>query len=168
MSYLLDQCYTYKKKKGKEEKINVTKETEEESPLIMIISDEFGELLLQGASESYDNRLWYLDIGARSHMTGKKSFFHQINENQKGKVKFGNGSTIPSEGKGNIYVTFKTDEFMIIPNILYLPDLKTNILSLGKFDDQGFITILSCGFLTVHDKFSRLLTNLKRMSVFFK
>ena len=47
---------------------------------------------------------------------------------------------------------------MIIPNILYLCDLKTNILSLGKFDDQGCKTILSNGFLTVHNKFGRLLT----------
>ena len=164
MSYFLYKCYTYKKKKGKEEKINVTKETEEESPLMMIICDEFGELLLQGASESYDNRLWYLDTGASSHMTGKKSFFHQINENQKGKVKFGYRSTIPYEGKGNISVTFKTDEVMIILNILYLPNLKTNILSLGKLDDQGFITILSCGFLKVHDKFSRLLTKTKKIA----
>ena len=130
MSYFLDECYIYKKKKGKEEKINVTKETEEESLLMMIISDEFGELLLQGASESYDNRLWYLDTGASSHMTGKKSFFHQIDENQKGKVKFGDGSTIPYNRKGNISINFKTYEVMIIPNILYLPDLKPNILSL--------------------------------------
>ena len=72
----------------------------------MIISNEFGELLLQGASKSYDNRLWYLDTSASNHMIGKKSFFHQIDENKKGKVKFGDGSIIPYDSKGNISITF--------------------------------------------------------------
>ena len=129
---------------------------------MMVISDEYGELLLQGASELYDEGLWYLDTGASCHMTGKKSFFHQIDENQRGKVKFRDGSTIPYEGKGNIFVTFKTSEDLIILNVLYLPDLKTNILSLGKLDDQGCKTTLSCGFLTIHDKFRSLLTKQRK------
>ena len=95
-------------------------------------------------------------------MTGKKSFFHKIDVNIKGRVKFGDGSTIPYEGKGNDSVTFKTGEILIIPNVLYLLDLKTNILSLGKLDDQGCKTILSSGFLAIHDKFSILLTKTKK------
>ena len=65
-------------------------------------------------------------------MTGKRAFFHNIDEKRRGRVKFGDGSTIPYEGKGNISVTLKTGEVLIISNVLYLPDLKTNILSLGK------------------------------------
>ena len=153
MGHFANECHVDKKEKGKYEKINDTKETEEEWGLMMVISNEYGELLLQGASESYDDCLWYPDTGASSHMTRKKSFFHQIEKNQKGKVKFGDGSTIVYEGKGNVYVTFKTSEIMIILNVLYLPDLKTNILSLRKLDDQGCKTILRNGFLMVHDKF---------------
>ena len=95
-------------------------------------------------------------------MTGKTTFFHNIDENLKGRVKFGDGSTIPYEGKGNISVTLKTGEILIIPHVLYLPDLKTNILSLGKLDDQSCKTFLSSGFLTVHEKSSRLLTKTKK------
>ena len=95
-------------------------------------------------------------------MTRKRAFFHNIDENQRGRVIFGDGSTIPYEGKGNISVTLKTGEVLIIPNVLYLPDLKTNILSLRKLDDQGCKTFLSSGFLTVHDKSGRLLTKTKK------
>ena len=97
-------------------------------------------------------------------MTGKTTFFHNIDENMKGRVKFGDGSTIPYEGKGNISFTFKTGEILIIPNVLYLPNLKTNILSLGKLDDQGCKTFLGSGFLMVHDKSGRLLTKTKKTS----
>ena len=40
MGHFADECYSDKKKKGKEEKINITEETEEESALMMVISDE--------------------------------------------------------------------------------------------------------------------------------
>ena len=131
---------------------------------MMVVSNEFGKLLLQGTNDSYDDRLWYLDTGASSHMTGKKYFFHKIEENKKVRVKFSDESTIPYEGKGNVSITFKISEVLIILNVLYLPELKTNILSLGKLDDQSCKTFLRSGFLTIHDKFGRLLTKTKKTS----
>ena len=55
MGHFADECYIDKKKKGKEEKTNVTEENEKELSLMMVISDEYGELLLHGAHESYDD-----------------------------------------------------------------------------------------------------------------
>ena len=164
MWHFADECYSDTRKKGKEEKVNISEETEEESALMMVVSDECGELLLQGTNNPHDECMWYLDTGASSHMTGKKVFFDNIDENKKGKVKFGDGSSIPYEGKGDISVTLKTGEVLTIPNVLYLLDLKTSILSLGKLDEQGCKTFLSSGFLTVHDKSGRLLTKTKKTS----
>ena len=164
MGHFADECYSDTKKKGKEEKDNVTEETEEESALMMVVSDECGELLLQGMNDPHNDRMCYLDTGASSHMTGKKEFFHNIDDNMKGRVRFGDGSTIPYKGKGDISVTLKNGEILLIRNILYLPDLKTNILSLEKLDDQGCKTSLSNGFLTIHDRVGRLLTKTKKTS----
>ena len=162
MGHFADECYSDTKKKGKEEKANVSEETEEELALMMVVSDECGEILLQGMNDPQNDCMWSLGTGAGSHMTGKKAFFHNIDENMKGRVKFGDGSTIPYEGKGNISVTLKNREILLIQNVLYLPDLKTNILSLGKLDDQGCKTSLSNGFLTIHDRAGRLLTKTKK------
>ena len=41
MGHFADKCYVDKKKKGKEEKVNVVEETEEELALTMAISDEY-------------------------------------------------------------------------------------------------------------------------------
>ena len=164
MGHFADECYSDTKKKGKEEKANVNEVTKEESALMMVVSDECGELLLQGMNDPHNDRMWYLDTGASSHMIGKKEFFHNIDENMKGRVKFGDGSTIPYEGKGNISVTLRNGEILLIQNVLYLIDLKTNILSLGKLDDQGCKTSLSNGFLTIHDRAGRLLTKTKQTS----
>ena len=46
MGHFADECYLDTKKIGKEEKVNVTEKTEEESTLMMVVSDEYGELLL--------------------------------------------------------------------------------------------------------------------------
>ena len=61
MGHFADECYLDTKNKGKEEKVNVPKETKEELALMMVVSDECGELLLQGTNDSYDDRMWYLD-----------------------------------------------------------------------------------------------------------
>ena len=41
MGHFANECYSDIKKKGKEEKINVTEETEVESTLMMVVFDEY-------------------------------------------------------------------------------------------------------------------------------
>ena len=54
--------------------------------------------------------MWYLDNGASNHMTGERSYFSELNENIKGKVKFGDGSYVDINGKGSILFEAKTGE----------------------------------------------------------
>ena len=49
---------------------------------MMAIFDEYKEVLLQGAPDSYDDTLSYHDTSASSHMAGKKSLFQSIDESQ--------------------------------------------------------------------------------------
>ena len=57
---------------------------------------------------------------------------------------------------------FNNNEEIVIPNVLHLLDLKTNMIILRKLDDQGLKTILSHGFLIIYDKFGKLLTKTKK------
>ena len=118
--------------------MNIAKESEEESTLMIMFDSEFSERLLQGNGEEVTCELWYLDTGASSHMTCIKSFFfHSIDEHKIGNVKFGDRSSIKYEGCGTIIVMCKNGEEIELKGVLYLPRLKTNILSLEKLDDQG-------------------------------
>lgn len=49
-----------------------------------------------------EDGMWYLDNGSGNHMTGVKSFFSELNENIKGKVKFVDGSCVDIDGKTSI------------------------------------------------------------------
>ena len=162
MGHFADECHGEKKKKGKDEKANLVEESEEESTLMIVSDSEFSERLLQGNGDDVNCDLWYLDTGASSHMTCIKLFFHSIDKDKIGNVNFGDGSSIKYEGRGTIIVICKNGEEIELKGVLYLPKLKTNILSLGKLDDQGCKTSLSEGYLTIRDKKGKLLTKTKK------
>ena len=124
---------------------------EEESSLLMVLADENVDVLLQGMNSSPIDEMWYLDTGSSSHMNCMETFYHSINESHKGVVRFGDGSSIMCEDKGEVHVDCANGKRMIFENVIYIPKLKTNILILGKFDSQGCDIHLRDGFLTLHD-----------------
>ena len=162
MGHFSDACHFDKNKKVKEEIANVAEESEEESALMMLSDGDFSEQLLQGNGGEVNNDSWYLNTGASSHMIGIKAFFHSIDEEKKSVVRFGDGSFIKYEGRGVIIVLCKNGEEMELEGVLYLQDLKTNILSLRKLNDQGCRTSFSEGYLTTRDKKGKLLTKTKK------
>ena len=131
---------------------------EEESSLLMMLVNENADVLLQGMSGSPVDDMWYLDIGASSHMTGMKNFYQTLDESHKGVVIFDDGSSIRYEGKGEVHMDCTNGERMIFKNVLYIPKLKTNILSLEKLDSQRCDIWLRDGFFTLHDGQGKLLT----------
>ena len=48
--------------------------------------------------------MWYLDMGASSHMTSMKSFYQSLDEPHNGVMRFGDSSSIRYEGKGEVHV----------------------------------------------------------------
>ena len=56
----------------------------------------------------------------------------------------------------------KNGEEIELEGVLYLPKLKTNILSLGKLNDQGCRTSLGEGYLTIRERKGKLLTKKKK------
>ena len=141
----------------REETVNLATK---ESKLFMAYTQD---ILLQGVQEMkiYDN-LWYLDTGASSHMTGMRSFFKSIDENQRGLIKFGDESSIAFEGKGLIIVSYSNGEELILDGVLFAPTLKVNILSLGKLDDDGFTSTLGGGILSIFDNKGNVFSRIRK------
>lgn len=101
--------------------------------------------------------LWYLDNGASNHMTGNVTYFSELNRNIKGKVKFGDDLHVNIEGKCSILFQSKTGEQKLVTNIYYIPDIKSNILSLGHATEVGCDVRMKLDYLTVHDPRGRFL-----------
>lgn len=80
--------------------------------------------------DNSSDKVWYLDNGASNHMTGNRAWFCKINEMVTGKVRFGDDSCIDIKGKGSILFVSRDGERNILADVYYLPDLKSNIISL--------------------------------------
>nr|GEZ80631.1 zinc finger, CCHC-type [Tanacetum cinerariifolium] len=103
--------------------------------LMEILEDEEQKVSLHekdvGYKETNKDSLWYLDNGASNHMTGVREHFKELNEKVSGKVRFEDGSYIEIKGKGSILIECDDEKQRIISHVYHIPDLKSNLLSLG-------------------------------------
>lgn len=106
--------------------------------------------------------IWYLDNGASNHMTGDKRYFSKINNAVTGKVRFGDDSRIDIKGKGTISFTDMNGEARKMTDVYYIPDLRSNIISLGQATEAGMDIRLKGDDLTMHDQHGKLLVAAKR------
>ncbi|XP_010480978.1 PREDICTED: uncharacterized protein LOC104759792 [Camelina sativa] len=107
---------------------------------------------------SVDNtNIWYLDNGASNHMSGVRSFFHELCEKVTGKVRFGDDSRVDIKGKGSIRFIFENGEKKVLNNVYYIPDLKSNIVSLGQATEAGCEIQMKDDKLMLYDKLGKLL-----------
>lgn len=115
-----------------------------------------------GKYATTDASIWYLDNGASNHMTGIKSHFKDVDESITRRVRFGDGSYVEIKGRGSILLGCRNQEQKIVSNVYYIPNLKSNILSLGQFTEIGCKIIMDGSILTLYDKSKKLLMKVER------
>ncbi|KAG7582944.1 Zinc finger CCHC-type superfamily [Arabidopsis suecica] len=106
--------------------------------------------------------VWYLDNGASNHMTGDRRYFDQLDDSVTGKVRFGDDSRIDIKGKGTIAFIDLNGTPRTMTYVYFIPDLKSNIVSLGQATEAGCDIRLKEGYLTMHDKEGKLLVKAER------
>ncbi|PWA78922.1 zinc finger, CCHC-type [Artemisia annua] len=146
-----------------QEQSNLILEDDEPSLLMTTHETEHEEVLLNegqiqpGKYASTDASIWYLDNGVSNHMTGTKSHYKDIDESVTGRVRFGDGSYVQIKGKGSILLGCRNQEQKVVSDVYYIPNLKSNILSLGQLTEIGCKVIMDGSKLTLYDKSRKLL-----------
>lgn len=88
---------------------------------------------------------WLLDSGATSHMSSKMEWFSELEMyKQPSKCMAGDGFGLKVIGEGKIRARAKTDMGYIIitlNKVLYIPELASNLISVGAAAQQGIETI---------------------------
>ncbi|GJS55233.1 hypothetical protein Tco_0628595 [Tanacetum coccineum] len=84
-------------------------------------------------------RIWVLQKEKRlimqkmsNHMSGDKTIFSALDESFRDSVWFGNDMKVCVLGKGEAMVVMEHNVTHNMSSVLYMPDLKTNILSIGQ------------------------------------
>ena len=106
--------------------------------------------------------IWYLDNGESNHLTGDQRYFSSIDNTITGKVRFGDDSRIDIKGKGTISFTDMNAASRKMTDVYFIPDLKSNIISLGQATEAECDIRLRGEELTMHDQHGTLLVNAKR------
>ena len=94
-------------------------------------------------------------------MTGSRQLFTELDEKVQGDISFGDLSKVPVQGRGNIVIKRKNGDHAFISNVYYVPDMKTNILSLGQLLEKGYQISLKDMQLTITDARGKLITRVK-------
>ncbi|GAU34810.1 hypothetical protein TSUD_394360 [Trifolium subterraneum] len=128
------------------------RKVEEKANYVEEISQEDGTLLLAHKdNEKGGDNQWYLDSGASNHMCGRRSMFVELDESVNENVAFGDESKVAVKGKGNVLIRLKNGDHQFISNVYYVPNMKSNILSLGQLLEKGYDIQLTNNNLSIRD-----------------
>ena len=114
------------------------------------------------AKEDHRDDTWFLDTGASNHMTGKLTAFAELDYAINGTVKFEDGSVVDIKGRGTVLFACTDGEHRALTDVYYIPQLRSNIVSLGQLDENGCHVAIRGGFLRLWDRRQRLLAKVPR------
>jgi len=92
-------------------------------------------------------------------MTGRRDWFIKIDDSSQGKTRFADDSSLNSEGIGRVVLRDSGGREVVIDGVLYVPGLKTNLLSLGQLLLKGFMMEMKENGLNVYDQSKRLVVH---------
>src|SRR3954463_9149709 len=71
-------------------------------------------------------------------MPEREDWFVNIKPSMKKMVKFANDNTLEAEGIGDVMITRKDGKRSVISNVLYIPGMKSNLLSIGQLVEKNY------------------------------
>jgi len=95
-------------------------------------------LLFDFLSSSMTNGTWYIDSGTSCHMTEVREIFIILAEmNMHLDIEIGDNSMYGATRLGTIYLKRGLDDLLEVKDVLYVPGMKKNLLSISKVEDNG-------------------------------
>lgn len=101
---------------------------------------------------------WYIDSGASMHMCSNKDWMYDVSEPSVKTITVTNREPLSVKGIGSIYINISQNSKIQVRNVLYVPGLATNLLSVSTIVTGGYKVIFNVKDVT-------FLTNIKRLYV---
>ncbi|GAU51495.1 hypothetical protein TSUD_413780, partial [Trifolium subterraneum] len=80
---------------------------------------------------------------------GRKEWFTSLKSTQNSQVRFANNSTMVAKGMGDVSIKRKDGKCSMISNVLYIPGIKCNLLSIGQLLEKDYKIIMEHRLLNV-------------------
>ncbi|KAG7582765.1 hypothetical protein ISN44_As08g023300 [Arabidopsis suecica] len=88
--------------------------------------------------KSYDEDIWMVYGLATIHMTPYAKYFTTLDRTHKTKVGLADGRVLKVEGKGDVKIKMKGGKTKTIKNVIFVPGLNRNVLSLSQMTSRGY------------------------------
>ncbi|XP_004510950.1 uncharacterized protein [Cicer arietinum] len=154
-------CGKGKKKKKDEDEACAAQEDDSDSNTVLLMATtneerfslDSGTVLLMASTneEHFSSQLWFLDAGCSNHMTSHKEPLMDIDTSRRSKIRFADDRTLEVEGAGNMVIRRRNGKTMVIENVLYVPRMKSNLLSIGQLIQKGYQVIMKDDTLKMYD-----------------
>lgn len=93
------------------------------------------------AGETLDKTRWYIDSGASQHMCRERKWMYDVSPTTISNIKVADNKTVAVEGCGSVNLHIKDSEGkpqkIQVRNVLYVPSLTTNLLSVSQMTKNG-------------------------------
>jgi len=108
------------------------------------------------SNESCNSESWFLDTGCSNHMPGNKVWLREVDLGRNTKAKLADHRNLIAEGIGKIVIEGKNRKISIIEDLLYVPGMQCNLLSVGQLIQKGYSVTMKDNYLKLFDKNQRL------------
>lgn len=88
---------------------------------------------------------WVVDTGASFHAISHRDFFTTYESGDFGLVKMGNSGVSKMVGKGDVCIVTNVGHSLVLKDVRHIPDLRLNLISAGKLDDEGYESLFGRG-----------------------
>jgi hypothetical protein len=96
---------------------------------------------------------WYVDSGASSHMTSARELFTSLTkQDSRLHVELGNDAKYAVKGVGTISFQLESGSSLEVKDVLYVPGLTKNLLSVSVMEDKGFVIVFQKGQALIRRK----------------
>ncbi|XP_050896203.1 uncharacterized protein LOC127102930 [Lathyrus oleraceus] len=102
-------------------------------------------------NEHVNSKTWFLDTGCSNHMTDRRKWLIDFDKSKKSKIKLVDNSSLQAKGTDEIIIQRSNYGKSMIKNVLYVPRMKCNFLSVGQMVEKGFSVVMKNGPLELFD-----------------
>ena len=97
--------------------------------------------------------VWFLDSGASFHMTGDKDLLSDLDEKDLGvHIEMGDDGRYSETGIETISFERESGKPFILKDVMHVPGLKKNLISMAMLEDKGYDVVFSEGKAFLHSK----------------
>ena len=89
------------------------------------------------SAETDDKNAWFIDSGASAHMSCRREWFEEYNENLNDThIYLGDNRSLKVQGYGKVKVKLSNGELKQIHNVMYVPGIKKNLISVSTITEH--------------------------------